>query len=169
MISLREAGPADLPAIGALHYRSRMAAYRDIVPGDALAAVSAEMMGRWWVERWPYERDTHVMTVAEREGRPAGFSYVGPDEDGDAGTGELYAIHLEPDQEGTGVGKALMIDALATLHRRGWRRAVLWVLADNAHARHFYQRGGWTPDGTEREAMIGPAVTRQLRYSHDLP
>ena len=167
-ISLRGAGPADLSAIGALHHRSRLAAYRDIVPADALAALSADMMGRWWAERWPYERHSHVLTVAERDGRLAGFSYVGPDEDGGVGVGELYAIHLEPDQQGTGVGRTLMIEALATLRRQGWRRAVLWVLADNAHARSFYERGGWTSDGAERTDMIGPAAVRLVRYSRAL-
>jgi hypothetical protein len=46
---------------------------------------------------------------------------------------------------------------------------VLWVLADNIHARHFYERGGWRTDGTERDGMIGPAVTHQLRYFRELP
>jgi GNAT superfamily N-acetyltransferase len=167
-ISLREAGAADVPAVGALHHQSRVAAYGDILPAEALSSLTAEMMSAWWVGRWPYERDSHVLTVAERDGRLAGFSYVGPDEDGEADAGELYAIHLDPDQQGTGVGRALMIDALATLRRRGFRRGLLWVLADNAHARRFYERGGWTPDGTEREGNIGPAVTRQLRYARDL-
>jgi hypothetical protein len=62
-----------------------------------------------------------------------------------------------------------MADALATLYRRGWRRAALWVLAGNAHAQRFYRRGGWTPDGTERESDIGPVRTRQLRYVRELP
>jgi GNAT superfamily N-acetyltransferase len=165
-------------AVGALHQRSRLAAYRDIVPADALTAVSPEMMGRWWTARWPYERDTHLLTVAERAGRLAGFSYIGPAEPVDPADppdpdepapGELYAIHLDPDEQGRGVGRALMADALATLRRRGSRRAVLWVLAGNAHARRFYERGGWAPDGVEREGEVGPAITRQLRYSHDLP
>ncbi len=160
-------------AVGALHHRSRVAAYRDIVPADALAAISAEMLGRWWSERWPYERDIHLLTVAERAGRLVGFSYVGPHDPG--GTvdappdlGELYAIHLDPAEQGRGVGRALMVDALGTLRAQGWPRAALWVLAGNAHARQFYERGGWTPDGVERDGDIGPAMTRQLRYSRAL-
>jgi GNAT superfamily N-acetyltransferase len=179
-ITLRSAVAGDLMAIGALHQRSRVVAYRDIVPADALAAISADMMGRWWTARWPYERDTHALTIAERDGRLAGFTYIGPYEGvarDDLGApepdrpelGELYAIHLDPDEQGHGVGKALMVQALAALHRRGCRRAVLWVLAGNAHARRFYERGGWAPDGFERAAEIGPAVTRQLRYARDLP
>jgi hypothetical protein len=62
-----------------------------------------------------------------------------------------------------------MVDALAKLHALRWRRAVLWVLADNTHAQNFYARGGWTHDGVEREGDIGPVSTRQLRYVRELP
>ncbi|MEV4757458.1 GNAT family N-acetyltransferase [Micromonospora sp. NPDC049559] len=168
-LTLRPAVAGDLPAVGALHQRSRVAAYRDLVPAEALAAISPESMGRWWTERWPYERETHLLTVAERDGSLAGFTYVGPAETGEPDVGELYAIHLDPLEQGRGVGRALMIDALATLHGRGWRHAVLWVLAGNERARRFYERGGWRPDGVERQGNIGPAVTRQLRYRRDLP
>jgi GNAT superfamily N-acetyltransferase len=168
-IALRPATAGDLMAVGELHHRSRAAAYRGLVPDDALAAQSGAMLGRWWVERWPYERDTHLMTLAERDGELAGFSYVGPDGDGEPGAGMLYAIHLDPDRQGQGVGRALMVDALATLHRWGYRRATLWVVAGNAHARRFYERGGWTTDGITTDKNIGPAVTPQLHYTRPLP
>ncbi|GIG89457.1 GNAT family N-acetyltransferase [Plantactinospora endophytica] len=172
-LTLRPAVAGDLMAVGELHYRSRGAAYRDIVPADSLAATTAEMMGRYWTERWSYERDTHQMTVAEQDGRLVGFSYVGPhdpEEPNSAGpdVGELYAIHLDPAEQGRGTGRALMVDALATMRAQGWRRAVLWVLVDNAHARDFYARGGWRPDGTERDGAIAAALTRQCRYARDL-
>ncbi|MGW0432987.1 N-acetyltransferase family protein [Micromonospora sp. NPDC003197] len=167
-ITLRPAQAGDLMAVGELHYRARLSAYRDIVPADALAAISADSMGRWWVERWPYERDTHTMTVAEDGDRLVGFTYLGPSPDLPA-TGELYAIHLDPAEQGRGVGRTLVVDALERMRQRGWSRATLWVLADNTHARRFYERGGWVADGTEREGGVGPALTRQLRYVRDLP
>ena len=62
-----------------------------------------------------------------------------------------------------------MAAALTTLADLGESGAVLWVLADNAAARRFYERGGWHGDGVEREAPIGSTLTRQLRYSRALP
>lgn len=168
-VSLRPAQPADLVPVGRLHHRSRAAAYRHLVPAAALAAPTADTLADWWVARWTHERDTHVMTVAEYDGRLAGFTYLGPDEDGDPGAGELYAIHLDPDLQARGIGRALMADALAKLHRRGFRRALLWVLTGNAPARRFYERGGWRPDGARRHGRIGPATTPQLRYVRGLP
>ncbi|MFE9688774.1 GNAT family N-acetyltransferase [Micromonospora sp. NPDC005806] len=167
-VSLRPATEADLMAVGALHQRSRVAAYSSFLPAEALAAPTAEEMGRYWVERWTWERADHRMTVAERGGLLVGFSYLGPDDQHDPATGLLNAIHLEPDELGRGTGRELMIDALRAMRDRGWSRAVLWVLRENAHARAFYERGGWTPTGAEREDLIGPAVTTQVRYARPL-
>lgn len=145
-----------------------MAAYSSFLPAEALADPTPEAMGRYWVERWSWERDDHRMTVAERDGRLVGFSYLGPDDEGDPATGLLNAIHLEPDERGRGTGRALMVDALDALRARGWSRAVLWVLRENFRARAFYERGGWTPTGMARDEHIGSAPTRQLRYERPL-
>lgn len=182
-ILLRPANADDLMDVGRLHHRSRLAAYRDFVPEAALTSFPPEALGRWWAGRWPHERDTHLLTVAEREGRLVGFTYVGPYQDPGpapsdrtgptvvehADLGELYSIHLDPAEQGRGIGRTLMIDALNTLHRAGWRQAGLWVYAENTHARRFYERGGWAPDGVERDAAVGNAVARQLYYRRPLP
>ncbi|MGW5666717.1 N-acetyltransferase family protein [Micromonospora sp. NPDC003776] len=167
-VSLRPASEADLLAVGALHQRSRVAAYSSFLPAGALAEPTPEAMGRYWVERLTWEGADHRMTVAVRDGRLVGFSYLGPDDAGDPDTGLLNAIHLEPDERGRGTGRALMVDALAAMRARGWSRAVLWVLRDNSAARRFYERGGWTATGEERDEHIGPALVPQLRYARQL-
>ncbi|MFE0589645.1 GNAT family N-acetyltransferase [Micromonospora echinospora] len=170
-LNLRHAVADDLMAVGDLHQRSRVAAYSSFLPPEALAAPTPEAMGRYWIERWSYERDDHLMTVAARDGRLVGFTYLGPDGvDGrvDPRTGLLCAIHLDPAEQGRGTGRELMVDALRTLRSWGYDRAALWVLRDNAHARDFYERGGWAPDGCERDEHFGPVVTRQLRYARHL-
>ncbi|MFI7607188.1 GNAT family N-acetyltransferase [Micromonospora sp. NPDC049366] len=167
-VSLRRATADDLRAVGALHQRSRVAAYSSFLPAQALADPTPEVMGQYWVDRWGWERDDHLMTVAEREDRLVGFSYVGPDDEGDPSTGLLHAIHLDPAERGRGVGRELMVDALTTMRERGWRRAALWVLAENDHARRFYERGGWSTAGVRREDRIGSALTVQLRYTRPL-
>ncbi|WP_422734298.1 GNAT family N-acetyltransferase [Micromonospora sp. WMMD558] len=167
-ITLRPATADDLMAVGALHQRSRVAAYSSFLPPESLAAPTGEEMGRYWAERWGWERDSHRMTLAERDGELAGFSYVGPDDEGDPATGLLYALHLEPAEQGRGVGRELMVDALAAMRARGWVHAALWVLRENAHARRFYERGGWVETGTEREDRIGSTRTPQLRYTREV-
>jgi GNAT superfamily N-acetyltransferase len=157
-VVLRTGTDRDLAAVGALHYRSRATAYAGLVPPEALTFGSPEALGAWWAERFRWERDTHRLTVAERDGTIVGFTYLGPAEE--PGVTELYAIHVAPDQVGTGTGRELMRDALPHLGAR----AVLWVVAGNERARRFYERGGWVADGATREAPIGGATTRHLRY-----
>ncbi|MGW1060910.1 N-acetyltransferase family protein [Micromonospora rubida] len=167
-ILLRRATADDLHTVGALHHQSRVAAYSSFLPAASLADPTPEAMGAYWAERWSWERDEHLMTVVERDSRLVGFSYVGPDDQEDPATGLLNAIHLDPAEQGRGTGRALMADALTTMRGRGWSRGVLWVLERNAHARRFYERGGWQPTGERREEHIGTARTPQLRYAREL-
>jgi GNAT superfamily N-acetyltransferase len=167
-VTLRAATDHDLMGVGALHQRSRVAAYSSFLPAEALVDPTPEAMGRYWTERWRWERDTHRLIVAERAGVLVGFSYLGPDDEDDPATGLLNAIHLDPAEQGRGTGRALMVDALDFMRALGWRRAVLWVLRDNTHARAFYERGGWMSTGAEREEHMGTALAPQLRYTRPL-
>jgi ribosomal protein S18 acetylase RimI-like enzyme len=159
---LRTGKGLDLQAVGRVHWRSRAAAYADILEPETLAAGSAEAMGEWWAERWKWEQETHRLTVADRDGEIVGFTYIGPSET--EGAVELYAIHVVPEVVGSGIGRDLMINALGELKAIGGRRAVLWVLEDNERARRFYERGGWKPDGETRVEAVNGEPVSQLRY-----
>jgi len=164
--TLRTGNDVDLLPAGALHFRSRGAAYAHILSAETLASPGAAALAEWWAERWKWEQDTHRLTVAEDFERVVGFSYVGPSET--EGAAELYAIHVDPAVVGTGVGRLLMENALGQLAEVGGKRAVLWVLEANERARRFYGRGGWTRDGETRVEPIGGEPVRQLRYSRPL-
>lgn len=159
-VVLRTAKDLDLAEIGALHFRSRAAAYAHFLPPHALSYGSPEALGEWWSERWKWEQDDHRLTVAVDTDRVVGFTYLGPDDE--PGVMLLSAIHVDPDYVGGGVGKLLMRDALEHLGDR----AVLWVLERNDRARRFYERGGWVADGAFRDEMMGGVPTHQLRYTH---
>ncbi|BCJ52159.1 hypothetical protein Asp14428_36340 [Actinoplanes sp. NBRC 14428] len=118
-------------------------------------------------EPWPGGRAAGTSTHEPRLGgapgeRLVGFTYLGPGEDD--GVAELSAIHADPAFVGTGVGRAMMLDALPALARIA-PRAVLWVLEGNARARRFYERGGWTADGVTRMDTLGNEPVRHLRYA----
>jgi ribosomal protein S18 acetylase RimI-like enzyme len=57
---------------------------------------------------------------------------------------QLYALYVLSTCYGHGVGQALLDQVL------GERPAQLWVARDNARARRFYERNGFTADGTEQ-------------------
>jgi GNAT superfamily N-acetyltransferase len=56
----------------------------------------------------------------------------------------LNAINVRRTYWGSGVGQHLLDAAI------GDRDASLWVFRDNARARAFYVRNGFTPDGAEQ-------------------
>src|SRR3972149_5458465 len=66
--------------------------------------------------------------AADGAGRAVGFAVTGPSQDADADerTGELYAIYLDPDRFGRGIGKRLLEHAIGDLRGRGVRTATLW-------------------------------------------
>jgi ribosomal protein S18 acetylase RimI-like enzyme len=164
---IRAGGLGDLGAVAALHALSRRATYQGIIPARALQAMTSEELHRTWAERVAQESGTHRLYLAEVAGQLRGFSYVGP---GDAiervppDTGVLYAIHVHPEAQGAGIGRALMDLCLRTFADWQYASAILWVLEGNERACRFYERTGWRRDGTVRESPIGRVVTRQLRY-----
>ena len=73
-------------------------------------------------------------TVAGRPAGLAGFNWTkihppGPADGGggDAGLGEIFVIGVDPDHQGTGLGRALAIAGLESLAARGVRTGLLYV------------------------------------------
>ncbi len=48
--------------------------------------------------------------------------------------------------------------------RTGYRRAVLWVLADNIRARAFYEHLGWLADGGRKMYEMAGGRYPEVRY-----
>lgn len=197
MIEIRLGSAADAPAIGRVMRASWQAAYAGIIPGPVIeratalggAAANPPPYRRTLVAQ--ASEDPAVIGYAsfgpERSvptaspppppggGRPAAPAPTGDlvpgralTADGQAGlVGELYAIYVTPDWWSAGAGRALMEAALTALDADGFPRVVLWVLADNARARRFYERAGFAPDGaTNVLAALGDIL--EVRYARDL-
>jgi GNAT superfamily N-acetyltransferase len=90
-----------------------------------------------------------------------GFATAGPAEEvGVQVSFTLNAINVRRAYWGTGVGQRLLDMTL------GGREAFLWVFRDNARARAFYLRNGFSPDGAERvEPFFGPIEIRMVRFA----
>ncbi len=170
MPRIREAGPKDARAIAEVHVRSWQAAYRgqltDAYLDDLTVEDRLEMHRRTLEEA----REDWRTWVSEEGGTVFGFAVTGPSEDADADerTGEVYAIYLEPDRVGTGLGRALFEHAVGDLAQRGFRTVTLWVLETNERARRFYERVGWARDGAETSERVDCEMRPTVRYRLDL-
>lgn len=164
-VTIRAAQVADAAAIADVHVRSWREAYAGIVPDEFLASLDPQQRTPVWADNLRRGPAEHVLTwVAEQGGRIVGFATLGPgrDEDVRRGDREIYSIYLEPEQWGRGVARELMrtvvTEAGAGTH------IVLWVMAGNERAQHFYRRHGFAPDGVEKLAPVGGAELLQVRY-----
>ncbi|GBC86048.1 Mycothiol acetyltransferase [bacterium HR12] len=168
-LRIREGEPKDAEAIARIHVRSWQAAYRGQLSDDYLDGLS--VADRLEQHRTALENAGPYRTwVAEEDGRVVGFAVTGPSQDADADerTGELYAVYLDPDRYGRGIGKLLCDHALADLRERGFRAATLWVLETNERARRFYEREGWRPDGLSTRERIDCEFRPTVRYRIEL-
>ncbi len=167
-LQIRPAGAADADAIARLHLASYRAAYQGLIPAGILSSLRSEDRKRRWQASLNDPRRCTLIAEDDDAG-PAllGFAEVGPsrDDDAEAGTGELMALHVTQTRWRHGVGRALTCIAVAMLGDRGFQAATLWVLAGNSRARAFYEAMGWHLDGTAREHLAWESIqVTEVRY-----
>lgn len=83
-------------------------------------------------------------------GRLAGFCWTKIHCDHDPPLGEIYAIAVDPDFHGQGLGRALTLAGLQWLVGRGLEVGMLYVEADNEPALRTYGSIGFTTHHTDR-------------------
>lgn len=169
-VRIREAEPKDARTIAEIHVRAWRSAYRRQLADDFLDGLNVEdrlEMHRRALESPP---PGYRMWLAEDGSRAVGFAVTGKSEDADADerTAEVYAIYLEPDRVGTGVGRGLFSHAVGDLRDRGFHTATLWVLETNEVARRFYEVAGWKPDGTVTSERVDCEMRPTVRYRVEL-
>ena len=72
---------------------------------------------------------------------------------------EILAIHSLPASWGTGLGAAMLTEAL---NRIGNQPVFLWAFKENTRARRFYEKYGFRWDGSERVSEFDGAI--EVRY-----
>jgi RimJ/RimL family protein N-acetyltransferase len=168
VIAVRAADLVDVDVLGSIHVRAWQAAYRGYMPDAYLDGLRAGVRAAMWAQNLSRPLPGSAVLVAEREGSVVGFAALGADREAQD-TGELFALNVDPDHWGSGVGQALLGSTCAELSKLGFAEAVLWVLPGNARARRLYEAAGWTPDGAARTADVLGVTVGEVRYRRALP
>ena len=79
--------------------------------------------------------------IAERDGRMTGFHWTKVH---DPNMGEVYVVGVDPDEQGSGLGRALTLAGLRHLRDLGVDQAMLYVDEDNVPAIRMYEGLGFT-------------------------
>ena len=98
------------------------------------------------------KRNPGLSRVAESGGKIAGAVLCGHD----GRRGWIYHLAVAPAFRGKGVGKLLVDDCVAGLHKAGLKRAIILVAGDNPAGRQFWLSNGWE----EIDGAI--AMTREI-------
>ena len=163
MPRVRQATTADADAIGRVQVETWRAAYRGLLPDDAIAQFDVEDQQRLWRERISRALGPGGATfVAELDGEVVGFASVGACP-GEEDAAELYAIYLHPSCWDRGIGRALLERAEESMRSSGFTQAILWVLEGNERAERFYRAARWEADGRKVDTFQGVEVP-EIRY-----
>jgi ribosomal-protein-alanine N-acetyltransferase len=127
---------------------------------------------------WSYEsfsselenEDSHF-TVAMRDGEVIGFSVLRSFFD----EGEIFNIAVSPIHRGTGIGDALLTDAMAYADTHGIGTVFLEVRRSNDPAIALYKKHGFIPlairkdyyDAPKEDAMIMRRITNNNERKHN--
>ncbi|MGI8686383.1 MAG: mycothiol synthase [Acidimicrobiales bacterium] len=93
----------------------------------------------------------------ERDGRLAGFCWTKVHTHASPALGEIYVVAVDPDFQGEGLGRRLVLAGLESLARRGLSTGMLYVDSSNHGAVHLYEDLGFTVDHVDR-AYVGEVV-----------
>ena len=137
---LRQAAISDIPGMHRVRLAVRENRLTSSVIGEADYLPAISSTGRGW--------------VVESQGRVLGFAV------GNAQTGNIWALFVDPQYEGQGHGKALHAAMLDWLWSQGLQK--LWLTTGaNTRAARFYERAGWQ--------LAGELVGGELRYEITRP
>lgn len=161
---IRRGKPGDEAGLARVHVASWQAAYRGLMDQAFLDGLDLEARTAWWATA--LTRQTNLINVVVVEGSIAGFCLAGASTQD--GWGEVYAIYVDPEHWGEGMGADLLRAGEADLAAAGHSQALLWVLSRNGPARAFYERQGWALAKPMRIESIGGADVTEVRYEKAL-
>lgn len=145
---LRPAGPADREVIARIYRDASVAA---LGTAAKVASIQAAAGGRHAMWSPLVRSDPAYAMDTWDDGQVRGFMSVGPATSGESTVGHLFALYVEPARWGSGIGGALLEQALVHLRACGMQTAELWVQEENTRARTFYEHRNWTSNGDTSE------------------
>ncbi|WP_191560441.1 GNAT family N-acetyltransferase [Metabacillus idriensis] len=134
--SIRIAAQEDAKQIAVVHVDSWRTTYKGIVAESFLEKMTYESRERLWASASP----DSVVVAEDTNGRIVGFVSFGPERTKEFDfDGELYAIYLLKEVQGSGIGRKLVLAAAEGLIKQNHQSMLLWVMNANP-SKGFYER-----------------------------
>ena len=149
-MQVRNAGFEDMTQAGHIMSVSVRTAFADFVSSQTMDACAREDNCIALLEGIFREGNMHFLIGGE-----SGMLVWQKGQD----SAEIVAIHSLPESWGTGLGHAMLEEALNQI---GNQPVFLWAFRENRRARRFYEKHGFRWDGTERVSEFDGAL--EVRY-----
>lgn len=154
MISVRKAVLEDMALAASIMVTSFRTAFATFVSPETMDACTNPENCRAMLEHIYREGKMHFLM-----GGNQGFLCWQDTEDG----AEIVAIHSLPVSWGSGLGQAMLTEALKQI---GDRPVILWAFKENTRARRFYEKHGFHWDGSERVSEFDGVLEVRYMRSH---
>ena len=165
-VSVRAAMVEDVAEVQRVARRAWHATYGEFLPTEAIDAILADWYAAEEIEG-AITSERSVYLVADGE-EIAGYASAAPiDTEDDDPEAQLYAIYVDPDRWGDGIGTALLDGVISRLAERDVERLRVEVLADNTVGVSFYESRGFERTD-ERERTVGDQTLPEYVYHRDL-
>jgi ribosomal protein S18 acetylase RimI-like enzyme len=165
--AIRDAVIEDAPAIARVNYLTWLHAYRGLIPDSELDSLDLEILTEQWNQNLglanPRSGTFVVMNGESLIAYSRFYPSIDPDDDQDqvATVGSMY---VNPDFQGSGVGRELIGAVLKAVKEHAFTEATLHVLATNNRAREFYEYLGWERDLGADIGGSGEETVPKVRY-----
>jgi ribosomal protein S18 acetylase RimI-like enzyme len=168
MVSVRSATADDKNDVARVHVRSWQVGYRGLISDDLLGQMKAEDRAARNTFGEGNESSPFTIVATEDE-QILGFVTLGASPDADSpNEGEIFALYVDPERWGQGVGRTLILSARTHLREMLFDVANLWVLEGNQRAIRFYEIDGWSSDGLSREEVVWGVAVKEIRLGRSL-
>lgn len=138
---IRKANLQDVVAIAKVHVDSWRTTYKGIVPDSYLERLSYERRQVTWTHVITNQLESQVFVAEDDDHGIVGFANGGRERSGNLSyQGELYALYIFKEYQGSGIGRALTRAVVSQLKENGYNM-MTWVLKDNPSL-GFYEHIG---------------------------
>jgi ribosomal protein S18 acetylase RimI-like enzyme len=168
-VEVRYAKQGDAAVVANLHLIASRVLHEGVVPDAHWQSTPASQRVSYWKEAIEFG-EPQVM-VAEQGGEIVGF--VGFDRSRDPKskntTGELWALYVDPDHLGQGVGLALWDAAREGLQDEDCTDVTVWVPLASSKALTFFDAAGFKREmNTARTVPLGGVRVEEIRFKRAL-
>ncbi|NQW10942.1 MAG: GNAT family N-acetyltransferase [Alphaproteobacteria bacterium] len=171
-IRVRTAEPSDAIGLARVQVETWRDAYVGVLSDDALIDLDEMQAAVRWTRMMGAIAAPERLAVADHDGQVVGFAHGGVSRravakvlgwDGAVGVGEVYALYVDPNYQGMGIGRALLADVARRLATHGFDSLAILTLEKNRHGRRFYEALGGAAGDTV-PSVVGGLPADQIPY-----